>query len=142
MFPLRNSRPSDGDLRDEIEFHIAMRTTQHIKAGASPDAAMALARKQFGDMEAAMNGMRQARRKSVTAMLGVSSLAAAAIVFWSVQHLTGPENLRIPEPPPAPALVVLHPRPKSPPPPPPPPPTWEQFVAKVNSFKTAQPAKP
>jgi hypothetical protein len=37
-----------------------MRTEKHLNAGMTPAEADAFARTQFGDMEAAMNGMRLA----------------------------------------------------------------------------------
>ena len=43
-----------------IDFHVDMRTEKHLNAGMTPAEADAFARTQFGDMEAAMNGMRLA----------------------------------------------------------------------------------
>ena len=120
----------DDDFRAEIQFHIDMRVEKNINAGLPPDEAEALARIQFGDMEAAMNGMRLARAKSMrTALVAVTftSLVAAGLWFYAATA-SGPAVL--PEFPAVPVQASIRKRP----PPPPPPPTWEEFVAKVNTF--------
>ncbi len=131
----------DRDLRDEVECHLSLRAQQYREAGATPEAAETLARGQFGNVEAIMKDMRDARRKSVATAVAVSTLLAAATVVWTLRSVTSPGNL--PELPPTPMVFDFKPRPKSPPPPPPPPPTWEEFVAKVNTFgRSASPAAP
>src|SRR5690606_11751377 len=40
----------DRDLRDEIEFHLAMRQQEFERQGASPEAARLAARRQFGNV--------------------------------------------------------------------------------------------
>lgn len=116
----------DDDLRDEIDFHIDMRTEKHVSAGMTPAEAEALARRQFGDREAAMNGMRLVRLRSIrTAVVAVTFSLVAVGLWLYVSTASGPVQL--------PAVQVqtkIHKRP----PPPPPPPTWEEFVAKVNTF--------
>jgi hypothetical protein len=125
----------DRDFRDEIEFHIEMRASQYRKEGLPEEEAMRRAHEQFGDTDAATRGMRRARVTSVTALLTVSSVLAALIIFWSTQELSSPANLRIPDLPAPPLVIHLDPKSDSPPPPPPPSPTWEEFAAKVNTFE-------
>jgi hypothetical protein len=123
----------DDDLRAEIDFHIEMRTEQHVDAGMTPAEAEALARTEFGDMEAAMNGMRVARTRSIrAAVIAMTfSLVAAAIWFYA-STASGPVQL---------PAVRVQPTVQKRPPPPPPPPTWEEFVAKVNTFGDGNDAK-
>jgi putative ABC transport system permease protein len=65
---LRLLRPDvRADVADEMEFHIEMIAAKHIAAGRSPDAARALAVREFGDMESAKRqceaiGAEQERR--------------------------------------------------------------------------------
>jgi hypothetical protein len=116
----------DDDLRAEIDFHVDMRTQKHLNAGMTPAEAEALARRQFGDMEAAMNGMRLARlRSSRTAVIAVTFTLAAVALWLYLSPASGPVQL--------PAVHVQSKIQKRPPPPPPPP-TWKEFVAKVNTF--------
>ena len=116
----------DDDLRAEIDFHIDMRIEKHLTAGMTPAEAEVLARRQFGDMEAAMNGMRLARLRSIRPAVIAVTFSLVAVGLWLyVSTASGPVQL--------PAVQVqtqIHQRP----PPPPPPPTWEEFVAKVNTF--------
>ena len=116
----------DDDLRAEIDFHIDMRTEKHLNEGMTPAEADALARRQFGDREAAMNGMRLARLRSRGTTVIAVTFSLAAVGLWLyLSTASGPMQL--------PAVQVqtkIHKRP----PPPPPPPTWEEFVAKVNTF--------
>ena len=128
----------DDDLRTELQFHIDMRTQRHINAGMAPDDAEALARKQFGDVEAAMTGMRIARMRSPKAAafaVLITSFSIAAIWLFAVVASSGPVVL--PQLPDVPRQVKIHKRP----PPPPPGPTWEEFVAKVNTFGDGKNAK-
>lgn len=130
------TRTTDGDLLAELQYHIDMRTERHVQAGLTRDQAEALAREQFGDMEAAMTGMRRARltsprRTVVATMTGVTIVAAISIYLGSMgTQVVFPQLPGIP----APAKVV-----RQSPPPPPPPPTWEEFVAKVNTFAADAP---
>jgi hypothetical protein len=127
----------DDELRDEIQFHIDMRVETNMNAGMPPDEAEALARRQFGNVEAAMNGMRQARMRSIrTALVALtfSSLAAAGLWFYA-STASGP--VMLPQFPAVPVQAKVQKRP----PPPPPPPTWEEFVAKVNTFGDGNDAK-
>ena len=55
----------DDDLHSEVQFHIDMRTERHVNAGMTPEDAEALARNQFGDVEAVMNDMRRARLRII-----------------------------------------------------------------------------
>lgn len=118
--------PLDDDLRAEIDFHIDMRTQKHLNAGMTPVEAEALARTQFGDMEAAMNGMRLARMRSIrAAVVAVTFSLVAATIWFYASTASGPVQLPV---------VRVQPKVQKRPPPPPPPPTWEEFVAKVNTF--------
>jgi hypothetical protein len=128
----------DDDLRTELEFHIDMRAQSHVKAGMAPDEAEALARKQFGDMEAAMKGMRMARMRSPRAALialTVTSLVIAGLWVAGAAILSAP--MAFPEPPAVPVQVKVQKRP----PPPKPGPTWEEFVRKVNTFEGVPPKR-
>ena len=121
---------AEQDLRDEIDFHIGKRAESHEKTGLTPNEAFALARKQFGDMEAVMNGMRRARLKSSRTLLALTSAAVLAAGVWmyvGVREGTPVALPALPGPP-------VHTEKRVPPPPPPPPPTWEEFVKKVNTF--------
>lgn len=121
----------DDDLETELQFHIDMRAESHVKAGMAREDAEALARRQFGDMEAAMKGMRQARLRSTkTALLALTSSAAIVAALWLYQASTDGGAIVYP---PAPAAQMQG-RTQKRPPPPPPGPTWEEFVAKVNTF--------
>lgn len=60
-------RGLEDDLQTEVQFHIDMRVDSNMNAGMPPDEAEVLARRQFGDVEAAMKGMRQARLRSTKA---------------------------------------------------------------------------
>src|SRR5215207_7165413 len=115
-----------------------MRTQRHVNSGMAPEEAEALARKQFGDVEAAMTGMRLARMRSPNvAVLAVviTSFSIAAIWLFAVLAPAGPVVL--PQLPEVPRQVKIQKRP----PPPPPGPTWEEFVAKVNTFGDGRNAK-
>src|SRR5687767_11291997 len=88
----RSSR-LERDLRDEVEFHLEMRASQHRQLGVPEEEAMRRANEQFGDKNAATRGMRRARVTSASALLTLSSLIAALIIFWSTQDLRSPSNL-------------------------------------------------
>ena len=62
------------DVADEMDFHIEMMAAKHIAAGRSPEAARALALREFGDMESAKRaceqiGAQQERRHEWTELL-------------------------------------------------------------------------
>src|SRR5688572_12100684 len=128
----------DDDLRTELQFHIDMRAERHVKAGMTPDEAEALARQQFGDVEAAMKGMRLARMRSPKAALGALGLMSLSIAaVWLFAVLAPAEPVALPLLPAVPRQVKAQKRP----PPPPPGPTWEQFVRKVNTFEGVSPKR-
>ena len=121
----------DDDLHTEVQFHIDMRTERHVNAGLTPEDAEALARTQFGDVEAVMNEMRRARLRSSSVaviILGSASIIASAIWLLSLANapVVFPGIADVPRP----MQFVKRP----PPPRPGPGPTWEEFVAKVNTF--------
>jgi hypothetical protein len=123
----------DRDLDDEIDFHLQMRTDQHVTAGMSAGEATDRAKQEFGDIEGIRRQMRHARLTSVTTLVAITSVLVMAF-FWLALRPMGRADLHLPALPAAP-IVWEEDRPAdSPPPPPPPPPTWEEFVAKVNTF--------
>jgi hypothetical protein len=67
-------------------------------------------------------------------LLAMSSLLGSLLFFWSTREMNVLTDLQLPALPPPPLVIDIDPQPDSPPPPPPPPPTWEEFVAKVNTF--------
>ena len=117
---------AEQDLRDEVDFHIGQRAESHANAGLTPSEAVALARKQFGDMEAVMSDMRRARLRSSRTLLALTSAAVLGAGVWMYVG-TRVVLPVLPGPP-------IQTEKKVPPPPPPPPPTWEEFVKKVNTF--------
>ena len=134
------SRAVDRDLQAEVQFHIDMRIETYVNAGMTTREAEALARKQFGDVEEAMNGMRRARLRSPRAALiavASASLIVAGLWLYTVSLPSAP--VLFPQLPAVPPLSRVEKR--IPPPPPPPPPTWDEFVAKVNTFGDSGGAK-
>ena len=121
----------ENDLRTEVEFHIQMRVESYLKDGMAPAEADALARRQFGDVEAVMNGMRHAHLRSTTAAL-IAATSAVMIVMGLLYIASSPGAAIVF--PPLPGVPLQASEKRLPPPPPPPPPTWEEFVAKVNTF--------
>jgi len=125
-------RRLDQDFDDEIAFHIQMRTDQHVIAGMSAGEARNRATQQFGDVEAMKKQMRHARLTSVPTLVAITSLLVMAL--WAVLRPMGSGDLQFPALPAAPTAWHEERPSDSPPPPPPPQPTWEEFVAKVNTF--------
>jgi len=77
------SRAVDRDLQAEVQFHIDMRIETYVNAGMTTREAEALARKQFGDVEEAMNGMRRARLRSTrAALIAVTSASLIVAGLW------------------------------------------------------------
>lgn len=68
-FRTSDARPNEPrDVRDEIEFHLAMRTKEFIEQGLAPDAARKAARASFGDVEtieSALADERSARQRTL-----------------------------------------------------------------------------
>lgn len=129
---------TDDDLEAEVEFHIDKRAESYVKNGMAPDEADALARRRFGDVEVVMDNMRRARQRSSTAALitlASASIVAAAIWIYAASLTNAPVVFPGIADVPRPMKFVRRP------PPPPPPPTWEEFVAKVNTFGDGKPAK-
>jgi hypothetical protein len=138
LLKLFGRREIENDLRTEVEFHIQMRVESHLKDGTPPEEADALARRQFGDVEAVMNGMRYARLRSTAAAL-VAAMSAAVLVTGLLYLASSPRAAVVF--PPLPGVPLQTEEKRLPPPPPPPPPTWEEFVAKVNTFGDGSDAK-
>jgi len=123
----------DDDLHTEVQFHIDMRTERHVNAGMTPEDAEALARRQFGDVEAVMNGMSRARLTSsrvAVITLASASIIASAIWIYTSSLANAPVVFPGIADVPRPMTFVKRP----PPPRPGPGPTWEEFVAKINTF--------
>jgi hypothetical protein len=129
LMKLLGRRDVENDLRTEVEFHILMRVESYLKDGRAPEEADALARRQFGDVEVVMNGMRHAHLRSTTAILIAMSSAAVIVAGLLVYRASSVIVF-----PPLPGVPIQARERRPPPPPPPPPPTWEEFVAKVNTF--------
>jgi hypothetical protein len=132
-------RRLERDLRDEVEFHIELRSNQHLKRGMSADEATRRAHQQFGDINVVMSQMRQARMSSVTALVTLTSLLVGFALLYVVMQRMDTTDLRIPQPPAAPLVRDID-RPSGSPPPPPPGrgPTWEEYVSQANAFKALQ----
>jgi len=127
-------RRLERDLQDEVGFHLEMRARQYREHGLYEDDAMRRAREDFGDVKELTRRMRHARLSSMTTLLAMSCLLGGLLLFWNTREMNVPTDLQLPALPPPPLVIDLDPQPDSPPPPPPPPPTWEEFVAKVNTF--------
>lgn len=129
LMKLLGRRDVENDFRTEIEFHILMRVESYLKDGRAPEEADALARRQFGDVEVVMNGMRQVHLRSTTAILIAMSSAVVIVAGLLVYRASSAIVF-----PPLPGVPLQARERRPPPPPPPPPPTWKEFVAKVNTF--------
>jgi hypothetical protein len=125
---LLGGRAVDRDVRDEVDFHIDMRAASYMKDGIRPDEADARARKCFGDVEEIMRDMHQARLGSPRA-IAITTVSVIVIASWAYMATFTAPPVVFPNLPSLPMKFV-----KRVPPPPPPPPTWEEFVAKVNTF--------
>ena len=131
LWPRRLAR----ELQDEVEFHIAMRVSEHLKAGMSPDEAIKEARQQFGDIEVVVADMRKERLTSMTVVLTVTALLTVVAMLWVAQQRISSTDSRMP----AVRAVTIFKDPNllsssSPPPRPAPGPTWEQFVKQTKAF--------
>ena len=131
-------RAADRDVRDEVDFHIDMRAASYMNDGTPPGEATTQARERFGDVEEIMKDMHRARLRSPKAMLiALTTISVVFIAWWVyIAAFTGAAVV-FPNPPALPMKFVK----RVPPPPPPPPPTWEEFVAKVNTFGDGSPRK-
>ncbi len=134
LWPRRLAR----ELEDEVEFHIAMRTSEHLKAGMSAGEATQEARQQFGDIDAVIADMRKERLAPLT-LFTMTVLVVAVVLIWVAEQRIGSTDLRMPAAPAAP-LIRDPDRPSgfAPPPPPGRGPTWEQYVKQANAFKALQ----
>jgi hypothetical protein len=124
------ARRLEQDLRDEVDFHLAMRAGQHMKSGMSQEDAMKRARETFGDIGAVVRGMRRARMSSATTLVTMASLLTVLAVAWTLQ-VRRASDATIPQPTPAPVVLYHESLQKTPPPPPPPPPTREQCLEQA-----------
>src|SRR5947208_4926399 len=68
---LWRSKALDRDIDDELQFHLDMQTERNVQRGADPRDAAAQARRRFGSVLRAREGMRDAR-----VMVWLESLAA------------------------------------------------------------------
>ena len=127
------------DLQDEVEFHIAMRAGEHVKAGLSPNEAAKEARQQFGDIEMIVADMRKERLASMAVVLTFISFLAVAAILWIAQQRMRSTDSRMP----VVRAVTIFKDPNlrsrsSPPPRPGPGPTWDQFVKQTKAFEALQ----
>ncbi len=135
LWPRRLAR----DLQEEVEFHIDMRVSEHLKAGMSADEATKEAHQQFGHIELVVADMRNERLASMRMLFAMSALAAVVMVLWIVQHRMGTTDLRMPAVAAAPIFRDPNrPTSSAPPPRPQPGPTWEQFVRQTKAFEALQ----
>ena len=74
------------ELQDEVDFHIAMRVSEHLKTGMSPDEATKEARQQFGDIEVVVADMRKERLTSIAGVLTVTALLTVVAMLWVAQQ--------------------------------------------------------
>lgn len=56
---LLNTAEIDAEIREELEFHLAMRTEDNLRAGMSPEEARGNAEERFGDFEAQRRACRK-----------------------------------------------------------------------------------
>lgn len=86
----RSVRDVDEEIRDEIEFHLAMRKEENVRAGMSPAAAEAAAQERFGDVRRIRNECRKAQlgerimlQRVQTAMIAALFIAVLVIGYQS-----------------------------------------------------------
>lgn len=96
--PSISSRPTseiEQEIVDELDFHIAMRTEEHMSQGMSPDAARAAALEQFGDFAAVQQKCRRAllgarimwqRMQMLVSAVLLAAVAILAFQFFSSQR--------------------------------------------------------
>jgi len=74
------------DFDDEIGFHLEERIRRNIAGGMTPEAADAEARRQFGSVRRAKNGMRAARLPSTPLLAAAILSLAAATAYFSLHE--------------------------------------------------------
>ena len=79
----------DQEIRDELEFHLAMRTEENLQAGMTPDEARRDAEQRFGDYEANRRACQTIalgpRRYLPWVQLGLVVALLVAVVYMGVQ---------------------------------------------------------
>ncbi len=87
----RSAAEVDADIRDEFEFHIAMRTEDNLSQGMSPDEARSEAEAKFGDFESSRNACRKIDLgpRLLMQKLQVALLVAlaAAVAYQAVENV-------------------------------------------------------
>lgn len=87
----------DAEIREELEFHLDMRTEENIRAGMTPDEARQDAQQRFGDFESSHRACRQITlgprlllRRVQTALLAVlvGVVVYQAVVMMRMQSAT------------------------------------------------------
>src|SRR5688572_12247840 len=107
---LLDSRSLDADINDEVCFHLEMRADSHMRAGMSEEDAVALADKQFGDIETIKRAMQGARMHPIYALsAGLTAVVIVVVAFWLYDSSLSSELPNLPPgmkfvggPPPAP----------------------------------------
>jgi len=74
------------DFDDEIGFHLEERIRRNIAGGMTPEAADADARRRFGSVRRAKNGMRMARLPSSAVLAATTILEMAAATAYFTLH--------------------------------------------------------
>lgn len=85
---LQSASEIDAEIRDELEFHLAMRTEENVRDGLPPEEARHDAEQRFGDYESSRRACRKidlgpqllVQRVQLTLLV----LLAAAVVFQAV----------------------------------------------------------
>jgi RNA polymerase sigma-70 factor (ECF subfamily) len=83
----------DDDIRDELQFHIAMRTQENIAAGMEPNEALEDARSRFGDFERIRRECRRVRVGDRVMLQRIQVLLTivllGAVIFLGVAYYSG-----------------------------------------------------
>ena len=95
---LFDSRSFEADINDEVRFHLQMRADSHMRAGLSEEDAVALADKQFGDIDTIKRAMRGARMHPIYALS--AGLTAVVIVFVALWLYDSSRSSELPNLPP------------------------------------------
>jgi hypothetical protein len=78
-----SSQALNAEINDEVGFHLEMRTNSHMREGMSEEDAVALAEKQFGDIDDIKRAMRGARVRPLYALsAGVMGLVIVVVGLW------------------------------------------------------------
>lgn len=138
VWPRRLAR----DLEDEVEFHLDMRASGHVKSGMSADDATKKAHQQFGDVETVVASMRKERLAASPMLFATTGVLIAGVLFWIAQQQLGGGDSELPKVRAVSIFTDPNLPPTGPPPPPPPPPPrsgpgsqWFRFNRQTNAFE-------